>query len=205
MIQRMLAIWSLVPLPFLNSACISVSFQFIYCWSLAWAILRLYNCAVVWAFFGVALLSCWNGNWLFPILWLLLSFPNLLAYSVQRFQASFRLWNSSAGIPSPALAVFVMMLPKPTWLRIPECLALGEWSHHRGYLGHKDLFLYSSSVCSCHLFLISSASVCSVTFLSFIEPIFAWNVPLVSLNFLKRSLVFPILFIVFPYILALFT
>ena len=30
-------------------------------------------------------------------------------------------------------------------------------------------------------------------FLSFIEPIFAWNVPLVSLIFLKRSLVFPIL------------
>ena len=31
-------------------------------------------------------------------------------------------------------------------------------------------------------------------FLSFIKPIFAWNVPLVSLIFLKRSLVFPILF-----------
>ena len=30
-------------------------------------------------------------------------------------------------------------------------------------------------------------------FLSFIVPIFAWNVPLVSLIFLKRSLVFPIL------------
>ena len=46
---------------------------------------------------------------------------------------------------------------------------------------------------SCHLFLISSASVRSLPFLSFIEPIFAWNVPLVSLIFLKRSLVFPIL------------
>jgi len=41
--------------------------------------------------------------------------------------------------------------------------------------------------------LISSASVRSVPFLSFIEPIFAWNVSLVSLLFLKRSLVFPIL------------
>ena len=38
------------------------------------------------------------------------------------------------------------------------------------------------------------ASVRSIPFLSFIEPIFAWNVPLVSLIFLKRSLVFPILF-----------
>ena len=41
--------------------------------------------------------------------------------------------------------------------------------------------------------VMSSASVRSVAFLSFIEPIFAWNVPLVSLIFLKRSLVFPIL------------
>ena len=52
---------------------------------------------------------------------------------------------------------------------------------------------YSSSVYSCHLFLISSASGRSIPFLSFIEPIFAWNVPLVSLAFLKRSLVLPIL------------
>ena len=52
-------------------------------------------------------------------------------------------------------------------------------------------FLYSSSVYSCHLFLISSVSVRSIPFISFIEPIFVWNVPLVSLIFLKRSLVFP--------------
>ena len=53
-------------------------------------------------------------------------------------------------------------------------------------------FLYSS-VYSCHLFLISSDSVRSLPFLSFIEPIFAWNVPLVFLIFSKRYLVFPIL------------
>ena len=46
----------------------------------------------------------------------------------------------------------------------------------------------------CHLFLITSASVRSIAFLSFIEPIFAFSsVPLVSLSILKRSLVFPIL------------
>ena len=50
------------------------------------------------------------------------------------------------------------------------------------------------SVYSCHLFLIFYASFRSIPFLSFIEPICAWNVPLVSLIFLKRSLVFPILF-----------
>ena len=53
-------------------------------------------------------------------------------------------------------------------------------------------FLYSS-VFYCYLFLISYASVRSIPFLSFIEPTFAWNFPLVSLIFLKRSLVFPIL------------
>ena len=61
-------------------------------------------------------------------------------------------------------------------------------------------FLYSSSVYSCYL-LISSASVRSAPFLSFIEPIFAWNVPLVSLIFLKRSLVFP--FCCFPLFLCI--
>ena len=38
------------------------------------------NCAVVWAFFGTAFLWDWNENWPFPVLWPLLSFPNLLAY-----------------------------------------------------------------------------------------------------------------------------
>ena len=52
-------------------------------------------------------------------------------------------------------------------------------------------FLYSSSVCSFHLFLVSSVSVRSIPSLSFIEPIFAWNVPLVSLIFLKRPQSFP--------------
>ena len=53
-------------------------------------------------------------------------------------------------------------------------------------------FLYSS-VYSSYLFWISSVSVRSIPFLSFIVLIFAWNIPLVSLNFLKRLLVFPIL------------
>ena len=41
MIQRMLAIWSLVPLPFLNPTWISGSSWCMYCWSLAWRILRI--------------------------------------------------------------------------------------------------------------------------------------------------------------------
>ena len=43
------------------------------------------NCAVVWAFFGIAFLRDWNENWPFPVLWSLLSFPNFLAYWVQHF------------------------------------------------------------------------------------------------------------------------
>ena len=37
------------------------------------------NCVVVWAFFGIAFLWDWNENWL-PVLWPLLSFPDLPAY-----------------------------------------------------------------------------------------------------------------------------
>ena len=43
------------------------------------------NCAVVWAFFGIAFLWYCNENWPFPVLWPGLSFPNLLAYWVQHF------------------------------------------------------------------------------------------------------------------------
>ena len=41
MIQLMLEIWSLVPLPFLNQSCTSESSQFTYCWSLVWSILSI--------------------------------------------------------------------------------------------------------------------------------------------------------------------
>ena len=46
-----------------------------------------YNCAVVWTFFGIAFLWDWNENWPFPVLWPLLSFPDLLAYWVQHFHS----------------------------------------------------------------------------------------------------------------------
>ena len=46
-----------------------------------------WNCAVVWTFFGIAFLWDWNEIWPFPVLWPLLSFPNLLAYWVQHFHS----------------------------------------------------------------------------------------------------------------------
>ena len=45
------------------------------------------NCAVVWTFFYIAFLWDWNENWPFPVLWPLLSVPNLLAYWVQHFHS----------------------------------------------------------------------------------------------------------------------
>ena len=43
------------------------------------------DCAVVWTFFGTAFFWDWDENWPFPVLWPLLSFPNLLAYWTQHF------------------------------------------------------------------------------------------------------------------------
>ena len=41
------------------------------------------NYAVVWTLFGIAFLWDWSEHWPFPVLWPVLSFPNLLAYWVQ--------------------------------------------------------------------------------------------------------------------------
>ena len=45
------------------------------------------NCMVVWTFFGIALPWVWNENWPFPVLWPLLTFPNLLTYWMQHFNS----------------------------------------------------------------------------------------------------------------------
>ena len=111
------------------------------------------NYAAVWAFFGIAFLWDWNENWPFPVLWPLLSFPNLLAYWVQHFHSIiFWIWNSSTGIPSPPLALFIVMLPKANmtshsrmsgsiWVTTPSWFSKSLWP-----------FLYSS-LYSCHRFL----------------------------------------------------
>ena len=121
--------------------------------------------------------------WVFQICW-------HIEYST--FTASsIRIWNSSIGIPSPPLALFVVMLPMAR-LSSHSRMSGSRWMITPLWLsGSLRSFLYSSVFC-CHL-LISYASVRSIPFLSFIVSIFAWSVPLVSLLFLKRSLVFPIL------------
>ena len=92
--------------------------------------------------------------------------------------------NSSTGIPSPPLALFVVMLPK-AHSTSHSSMSGSRWVITASWLsGSWRSFLYSSSVYSCHLLLISSASVRSILFLLFILPIFGWIVPLVS-NFLE--------------------
>ena len=121
MIQQILAIWSLVPLPFLNPAWTYGSSQFIYCWSLSLENFEHYfasmwdecNCGVVWTFFDIASLWDWIENSLFPVLWPLVSFQICWHIECSTFTASsFRIWNSSTGIPAPPLALFVVMLSK---------------------------------------------------------------------------------------------
>ena len=71
------------------------------------------NCVVVWTFFGIAFLWNWNENWPFPVFWSLLSFQIFWHIECSTFTAlSFRTWNTPAGIPSPPLALFIVMLPK---------------------------------------------------------------------------------------------
>ena len=129
------------------------------------------NCAAVWTFFGIALL--WDGGntdifqscghcWDFQICWHI---------ECSTFTASsLRICNRSVGIPSPPLVLFIVMLPKAhlpshsrmsgsRWVITPSWLS-GSWRS----------FLYSSLVYFCHVFLISSVSVRSIPFLSFIVP-----------------------------------
>ena len=71
------------------------------------------NCAVVWAFFPLPFFGIWTKTelfqscghcWLFQICWYI---------ECSTFTASSsKIWNSSAGIPSPSLALFIVMLPK---------------------------------------------------------------------------------------------
>ena len=94
MIQGLLAILFLVPLPFLNPAWTSGSTfhvlfkpgldNFEHYFSSVW---DECNCVVVKAFFGFAFLWDWNENWPFPVLEPLLSFLNLLAYWAQHFHS----------------------------------------------------------------------------------------------------------------------
>ena len=112
-----------------------------------------HSCVVVWTFFGIVFLWDWNKTdlfqswrhcWVFQICW-------HIEYST--FTASsFRIWNSSAGIPSPPLTLFVVMLPK-SHLTLHSRMSGSRWVITSWLSGSLRSFLYSSSVYSCYLFL----------------------------------------------------
>ena len=168
MIQWILAIGSLVPLPFLKPAWTSGSSWFMYCWSLAWRILSitLLACemsAIVHQFehsLGLPFFGIGMKTDLFQSCGYCLVFQICWHIECRTFTASsFRIWNSSTEILSHLLALFIVMISKAhltshsrmsgsRWVITPLWLS-GSWRS----------FLYSSYVYSCHLFLISSASV----------------------------------------------
>ena len=80
MIQQMLAIWSLVPLPFLKPAWTSGSSQFTYCCSLAWRILSIH------------------------ISWGYLYF--VLDYLLKSFKRIYPIWNSFSALRKAAFVFF---------------------------------------------------------------------------------------------------
>ena len=123
--------------------------------------------------------SC-GHRWVFQICWRI---------ECSTFTASsFRIWNSSTGIPSPPLALWCFL--RPTWLCIPGCLALDEWSQHCDYLGREDLFcivLCILATSSYLLLLLDPYHFCPLLSSSLYE-MFPWY-----RIFLKKSLAFPIL------------
>ena len=115
------------------------------------------NCVVVWTFFwhlpffriGMKtnfFQSC-GHCWVFQICWHI---------ECSTFTASsFRIWNSSTGITSPPLTLFVLMLPKAQLTSHPK-ISGSRWVITPSWLpGSLRFSLYSSSVYFCH-FLISS-------------------------------------------------
>ena len=133
-IHWVLAIWSLVPLPFLKPAWTSGSSWFMYCWSLAWRILSITstwdecNCAVVWTFFGIFFFGIGMKTDLFQSCGHCRVFQICWHIECSTFTASpFRVWNSSAGIlPSPPLALFVVMLPR-AHLTLHSGMSVSKW------------------------------------------------------------------------------
>ena len=163
------------------------------------------NCAIVWAFVGIAFLWDSNEIWPFPGLWPLLRFPNLLAYWMQHFNSIiFWIWNNSIGIPSPPLALFVVMLPM-AHLASHSRRSCYRWVITLSWLsGSWKSFFYSSSVYFCHLFLLSSASFRSIPFLSFFCTYLFTKCSLGIPNFLEEISSLPHS-IVFLYLFALIT
>ena len=120
------------------------------------------SCMVVWTFSDIALL--WNCNenlylfcghfWVFQICWHT-EWSTVTA-------SSLGILNSSAGILSCPLALFVVMLSK-AHLTSRSRMSISNWVITLSWFsGALSPFMYNSSAYTCHLLLISSASVRSL-------------------------------------------
>ena len=108
-------------------------------------------------------------------------------------RSSFRIWNSSAGIPSPPLVLFVAMLPNAhltSHSRMPGSRSVTTPSQPSGYykLFYRVLLSILATSYWSLLLLFGPCHFCPLLCLSLHE-----TALLVSPIFLKRSLVFPIL------------
>ena len=184
MIQQMFTIWSPVPLCFLNPAWYTVhvllkpgleNFQhyFFSMWDKC-------NCVVVLPFFGIAFLWDWNE----------MDFSSSVA--TVEFSKFAGIWSAAlsehhlSGFEIAQQEFHHLHWPSSKWFLLrPSWLNHSRMSGSRrvitaSWLSGSWIFLYGSSGYSCHLFLISSASVKPIPFLSCsllcpsLHEIFSW-------------------------------
>ena len=98
----------------------------------------------------IALFQSCIHCWVFQICWCI-ERSTLTATSL-------KICNSSAGVPSPPLALFIIMLPK-AHLASHSRMSGSRWVTTPSWLSGSWRSFCSYSVSPCHLFLISSASV----------------------------------------------
>ena len=108
-------------------------------------------CAVVWTFFGIAFLWDWNENWPFPVLWHFWVSQVCWHIETNTFTASsIRMQKSSTGIPSPPLALFIVMLPKPH-LTLQSKMSGSRWVITPSWLSESWTFFIFFTVLLCIL------------------------------------------------------
>ena len=146
---------------------------------------------VVWTFFGIAFLWDCNENWPFQSHGHCWVFPICWHIECSTFTASsFRIWNNSTGFPSPPLALFIVMLPQAHFTSHSKMTG-SRWVITIVIIWVVKIFFVQFFCVFLPPLLNIFCSVRSIPFLSIIMSVFEWNIPLVSLIFLKRSLVFP--------------
>ena len=125
------------------------------------------NCAIVWTFLGVGMKtdlfqSC-GHFWVFQICW------HIKCSTFK--ESSFRIWNSSTGIPSPPLALFIVMLPK------------AHLTSHSRFSGYRWVITPSwlSGSCFCWLYR-ASPSLAAKNIINLISVLTIWSCPCVELS-----------------------